>query len=304
MTELSVAPEAPTRLPIPWVTWALCASIVVVFLAIQLQGGTAAAQRWGWQPANEIWRDKPWALVTSSLVHVDFIHLIFNLYWLWVLGRVVERLLGPGRLIAFAAAAALVSGAAQLAWSDQTGIGFSGVGYALFGLAWVVSVQRPDLGVRISRSTARLFGVWLLFGIFATYVQLVNFGNAAHLAGGLFGLCAGFAYTERWRSLAVTGLGAFVALSLLIAVWAPWSPGWNAAQAMSAYRKGDSARAVEWLDASLRRGQSPIWVTQTKAMIHWQAGQKQQVQADLELLRRLDAKKAASFERELEGRNR
>lgn len=302
MTEPSVAPEPPVRRPFPWVTWALCATVVAIFVGIHADGGEAAVQRWGWQPASEIWRGKPWALITSAFVHVGLLHLVFNVYWLSVLGRPVERLLGPSRLIAFAGAAALISGAAQLAVSDETGIGSSGVGYALFGLAWILSLQRPDLGVQVPRTTVQLFGVWLLFGIFATRLGLVNFGNAAHVGGCAFGMCAGFAHTERWKTPAIAGMAALAALVALTVVWAPWSPGWNAAEAMSAYRRGDYSQAVERLDASLRRGQDPVWVAETKAMVHYQAGENRAVQADLEVLRRLDAKRAESFARQLEGR--
>src|SRR5712664_3926800 len=211
-------------------TWSLCAVVLAIAIGIQLDGGDEAAIRWGWQPAIDLWRGNSWALVTSSLVHVALLHLAFNLYWLWVLGRSVERVLGPLRLAGLVLASALVSSAGQLAWSDETGIGFSGVGYALFGFAWVLSLHRRDLGIEVSRQTVRLFGIWLLFGIFATYARLVNFGNAAHLIGGIFGICAGLTFIDRWRRAALTGIGALLMLAALVSVWAPWSPTWNAAR--------------------------------------------------------------------------
>jgi hypothetical protein len=86
-----------------------------------------------------------------------------------------------------------------------------------------------------------------------------------------------------------------------IAAWAPWSPSWNSARALSACERGDWARAEEWLDASLRRGQNPIWVAETKTLVHWQAGKAGQLEADLEALRKLDAKRAEKLAREIKG---
>ena len=123
------------------------------------------------------------------------------------------------------------------------------MGYAWFGLAWVLSTQRPDLGIRIDRNTARAFAVWLLVGIFATRLGLVNFGNAAHLSGGIFGLGAGFTFTEKWKAAGRSAMGALVSMAALVSVWAPWSASWHVARAHSAHEKRDFPRAVESLDA-------------------------------------------------------
>jgi len=300
VSELSAAPETQPAAPLPWTTWSLCAVVLAIAIGIQLDGEQAAV-RWGWRPALDVWSGKSWALVTSSLVHVELLHLVFNLYWLWVLGRSVERVLGPVRLAGLVLASALVSSAGQLAWGDETGIGFSGVGYALFGFAWVLSSHRRDLGIEVSRQTVRLFGIWLLFGMFATYAGLVNFGNAAHLIGGMFGICAGFTFIDRWRRAALTGIGALLMSAALVSVWAPWSPTWNAARAFSAYHRGDYRSAADWLDRSLRRGGNAAWIAETKAIVHWRAGERNEAQADIDALRRIDAKRAERFERKLHG---
>jgi GlpG protein len=237
-------------------------------------------------------------------VHVNALHLGFNIYGLWILARPLEAVLGRLRLGAFLVASAFVSSAAQLAVSDDTGVGASGVGFALFGLAWILSLHRPDLGIRMPRQTVQAFAAWLLFGIFATRLRLVNFGNTAHFFGALFGICAGFAFTERWNRNAVTGVRASVAWAFIIAYVAPWSPSWNEARAKIAYRRGDYASAIEWLDRSLQHGGEPAWIMETKTMVHWQAGAKDEFRADLEVLRKIDAKRADAFERQIRGEER
>jgi len=54
-------------------------------------------------------------------------------------------------------------------------------------------------------------------------------------------------------------------------------------------------------DCSLRRGGDPAWIAETKAMVHRQAGAKDEVRADLDVLRRIDPKRAEVFERQIQG---
>src|ERR1041385_9015799 len=35
-----------------------------------------------------------WWLITSTIPHLDVLHLFFNLYWLWVFGTLVEEVYG------------------------------------------------------------------------------------------------------------------------------------------------------------------------------------------------------------------
>jgi len=42
----------------------------------------------------EIRRGQIWRLATSAFPHINFLHLAFNVYWLWVFGTAVERAFG------------------------------------------------------------------------------------------------------------------------------------------------------------------------------------------------------------------
>src|SRR5678816_2805953 len=43
-----------------------------------------------------------WRAFTSIFPHVDILHLVFNVYWLWVFGPVVERAFGHIRFLGIA----------------------------------------------------------------------------------------------------------------------------------------------------------------------------------------------------------
>src|SRR5690606_268473 len=42
---------------------------------------------------------QPWRLVTSALLHVDFVHLAFDVYWVWRFGSAIERRFGHLRTL-------------------------------------------------------------------------------------------------------------------------------------------------------------------------------------------------------------
>ena len=73
----------------------------------------------------------PIAAVTSAFVHVDLMHLIGNMLFLWVFGDNVEDALGHWRFGVFYAVSAAVAAYAQAA--------FTAPGYILYGASGAVS---------------------------------------------------------------------------------------------------------------------------------------------------------------------
>src|SRR5216683_2448506 len=104
----------------------------------------------------EIRRGQLWRLVTSILPHIDILHLTFNLYWLWVLGTVVERVYGHLRTALVLLLFAVGSSSWDFAFA-QGGVGLSGVGYGLFGLLYVLSQHDERFKDSLDKRTVKLF---------------------------------------------------------------------------------------------------------------------------------------------------
>jgi membrane associated rhomboid family serine protease len=81
---------------------------------------------------------EPWRLLTSALPHVGFLHLAFNAYWTLVLGGAIEARCGAPVTALLVLGTAIASAALEHALFAG-GVGLSGVGYGLFGFAWVAS---------------------------------------------------------------------------------------------------------------------------------------------------------------------
>ncbi len=82
-----------------WVTGAIVAANVAVFAWMVLAGvgfllPAESLVDWGanWAPLTR--GGEWWRMLSSMFVHAGIVHLAFNMYALWMAGRLVERLFG------------------------------------------------------------------------------------------------------------------------------------------------------------------------------------------------------------------
>jgi membrane associated rhomboid family serine protease len=139
---------------------------------------------------------EPWRLLTSTLFHGDPLHLIFNLYWLWVFGTLVEERFGHGPTLGIFALFAAGSDAAELA-VFHSGIGLSGVVYGLFGMLWVLSRLDPRFRDAVDRQTIQLMVGWFFLCIVLTIMDVWRIGNVAHGVGCVLGALLGWTISTR-----------------------------------------------------------------------------------------------------------
>jgi GlpG protein len=288
----------------PWLTWTLAAVCVAVYAGIASHRGTPTwevLERWGYAPPQRIWHGDLWYLVTSPFVHLALWHLAFNLSWLWVLGRLLERVLGPPRFLALVLGAAIVSSAAELAAADSTGIGLSGVICGLFGFVWIAKRTEPSFAAVATRPTVALFLGWLLLCVLATRLSILSIGNAAHFAGLAFGAAAGWAFALRPASfLPKLAPAALLAAAIAVPLWSPWSGSWVSTKAYNAHWRGDYREAVRWYLRAERLGEDRVWVLKNLALAYRSAGDSSHYAETLERLRRVDVGASRELERRVE----
>jgi membrane associated rhomboid family serine protease len=158
---------------------------------------------------------EPWRLFTSVLPHLDVFHLVFNVYWLWIFGTLLEEVLGHVRLLGLVALFAAGSMSAQFAVGHGA-VGLSGVGYGLFALLWVLSSRDRRFAEAVDARTAQLFALWFVVCVVATYTKIWAVGNVAHGVGAVLGGLVGAAMsarTPRTRLLAAAGVPVLLAAS-------------------------------------------------------------------------------------------
>lgn len=166
---------------------------------------------------------QPWRAFTSALVHGSFWHLALNMLSLWMMGRILEPLLGRGRFITLYVFAAFAGSLAMALWDPwQAVVGASGAIFGLFG-ALIVIARR--LGSDIT-GIMIVLGVNLVFGF-----TVPGIAWEAHVGGLIAGLAVGaiLAATrsreQRGRQIALLAGFAvvLVALTFLIPVLHPFT---------------------------------------------------------------------------------
>ncbi|MFY0684434.1 MAG: rhomboid family intramembrane serine protease [Balneola sp.] len=74
-------------------------AINAAFFVIQSLGGSALnswlVPNFGFDPSFPTVFTQPWRLITYSFLHGGFFHFLFNMLWLWWMGRAVEETIGP-----------------------------------------------------------------------------------------------------------------------------------------------------------------------------------------------------------------
>jgi membrane associated rhomboid family serine protease len=168
----------------PIITISLVAINVVVFgigLLTQAAGGSNTLNaNYGMWPIGIALQGEWWRLITSAFLHGGLLHIGFNMYVLWMLGPVVERVLGSTRFLIVYLLAALGGSVASYSFSpaNTLSVGASG---AIFGLMAALLVVGRQLRHDISQ-VAMLLAVNFAIGFLVAGIDW-----RAHLGGALTG---------------------------------------------------------------------------------------------------------------------
>ncbi|MEU8142350.1 rhomboid family intramembrane serine protease [Nonomuraea sp. NPDC048901] len=158
-------------------------------------------------------------LITANFLHLQpteggfgILHIVFNLYWLWTLGRAVEEMLGRLRFVGLYLLAAVGSSVFEYLISPDTeAVGASG---AIFGLAAAYFVFSRRLG-HDPLGGGRLmmfFLIWLVISAGFTSWE-------GHLGGLIVGGATALALAYLPRKYHLAAMGAMlVLLAVLVAV--------------------------------------------------------------------------------------
>jgi membrane associated rhomboid family serine protease len=200
----------------------------VVSWVLQLVTAGTWTQQWAFAPSVGL--DEPWRFVTAAFLHsTSPLHILFNMYALWILGPFLEQAFGRGRFIALYLVAAVGGsvGIVLLSSPESFGIWYTGaVGAsgAVFGLFGAII---PALR-RMGRSATQI--VVLIAVNMAIPLFVPGIAWQAHLGGLAVGLVigAGYAAAPRERQ-ALVGWALPAAVGVVLVVVTLWkyaSVGW------------------------------------------------------------------------------
>ena len=139
---------------------------------------------------QQIRQGQIWRLVTPIFLHVGALHLIFNMYWLYILGIQVEVLKGKVRFGLIVLAIAVISNLAQFFIGGGPNFyGMSGVVYGILGYIWIKQQYEPASGFQLQSFTFFFLIIFMVIGFLGV---IGNIANWAHLGGLLSGMAIAY----------------------------------------------------------------------------------------------------------------
>ena len=142
---------------------------------------------------------QPWTLLTYMFLHVDVLHLLFNMLWLYTFGRMFLLFFDGRRLVGVyltgGIAGALFYVAAYAVFPYFRSMGamsyLMGASASVMAIVFAVSFYRRDYAVELM-FLGRVKLLYLALGVFAIDFFSITSSNAgghiAHIGGALWGL--------------------------------------------------------------------------------------------------------------------
>ncbi|MBB5829995.1 rhomboid family intramembrane serine protease [Micromonospora carbonacea] len=187
-----------------------------------LMGGSTPLTDWGSVLGQALFPDGSvhgiaqgewYRLVTAMFLHYGIVHLLLNMWALWVLGRSLEANLGPLRFLALYLVAGLGGNVAAYLFSAENAT-TAGASTAIFGLfAALIVIER-----RMGRDISSVLPVLVINLVFTLTVPGISIPG--HLGGLVTGgaMALVLAYAPRSRRTLFQVAGAAVLLVALLAL--------------------------------------------------------------------------------------
>ncbi len=194
----------PSR-TVPFITVTIIAlnALAWVFeLAIPRDSLPVFLQLYGVVPAEF----SPPTLITSMFLHGSWMHVIGNMWWLWIFGDNVEDRLGHGRFLVFYLLCGIAAALGQMLMDPSSTLPTIGASGAIAGVMGAYIVLYPHSRVLtlvpifffvevIELPAVLLLGVWFVMQLFSAGAVAVTASTAsggvafmAHVAGFVVGM--------------------------------------------------------------------------------------------------------------------
>ncbi|MFH1787313.1 MAG: rhomboid family intramembrane serine protease [archaeon] len=153
------------------------------------------------KPSNIVEGKYLWTFLTSMFMHGGFFHIFANMFSLFFIGSLTEKILGSKRYSWFYLVSGLFAGLffvlSSLIWASDFNTYAVGASGALFGLVGLLVILTPNLPVYVMfipipikmkyAGPGILIVLWLI-----SIAGNIGIGNTAHLGGLIVGLIYGF----------------------------------------------------------------------------------------------------------------
>ncbi|MFO7944787.1 MAG: rhomboid family intramembrane serine protease [Anaerolineales bacterium] len=187
--ESAPQPRIQTPQTEPLVTYTLLALSILVFVlqvGTNLLLGQDLPAAYGVKNNRWIEAGQYWRLLTPMLLHGSIIHLGFNMYALYILGRRLERFFGHTRFLALYIISGFCGNIFSFMLTQASSLGSSTAIFGLLGAEGVFIYQHRDLlGERFEGALRQIIQVALINLLIGLSPGIDNWGHIGGLLGGV-----------------------------------------------------------------------------------------------------------------------
>jgi membrane associated rhomboid family serine protease/Tfp pilus assembly protein PilF len=183
--------SVPRRRYWPVATLALIALCILTFLLMGQAGGSKNPDvllNFGASYGPYLHRGDYWRLVMPMFLHIGWFHLAVNMYALYLLGPILEKVYGYGRFSVIYVGAGICGSFLSMALSRNVAAGASGAIFGIAGAMLVTGRLHPEVVPRrwkpaFGKGMVILIVLNLAFGLFMRHT-IDNWGHIGGLLGG------------------------------------------------------------------------------------------------------------------------
>lgn len=185
----------------PPTTQTLIGLNVIAFALQNLIGGELFASLALWPLSSEF---APWQIVTYGFLHGSLMHLLFNMFGLYMFGSDIESIWGQRRFITYYLTCIVTAAIAQLVVTWMTGSVYPTVGASggVFGLLLAFGMMFPRRTVMLLIPPIPM-PAWLfvtLYGVVELYLGITGTASGVAHFAHLGGMVGGYIVITYWRS--------------------------------------------------------------------------------------------------------
>lgn len=182
-----------------YVTYGIIAINVLVFILMAINGAGIMETNglvhisWGSNYTPLTLSGDWWRLVSNVFIHFGIIHLLMNMYCLYMVGVYLEPMLGKVKYITAYLCTGVLASIVSLWWHKE-GVNSAGASGAIFGLygLFLALLTTNLIPKQVRQPQLQSIGIFVVYNL--VYGMKGGVDNAAHVGGLLSGFVIGYLY--------------------------------------------------------------------------------------------------------------
>jgi GlpG protein len=126
-----------------------------------------------------------WRIITPIFLHMNFMHILFNMLWFKDLGNVFEYSFKPTKFLIFIFVSGVLSNLLQYYFLGPSFGGMSGVIYGMLSFLWINKKLDARFEFSLPKHDVFMLIAWFFLCLFGIFPNVANFAHAGGAAVGI-----------------------------------------------------------------------------------------------------------------------